>query len=412
MAVWASELIIRAASYLGGLPMRFGVVGCLIAFLVFREPLQLVRPFEVQPWPIPYDQVMSEPWLHSHFNISLDIALLGVLAAALVHRLARDLGAARSQFRAIATGELPRSTMIAGREESGRLLERLAHLSSQLSKRPFLEQLSVDIRGRADQLRIATRELSETNRQRVDAERFAAIAGIVATASHELRNPVAQIAGNLPLIHAYVESTSRNLRAPGRLGRDGAHRLARTAQQLSASGRDVEESARRASLVLGDLNTISATPLRGLEEVELRTVVERTIRLTPRDSRIQMQCELEAVPALTARAGEIEQVVANLIENALDAVVPGGTVTVRLQPSGKDILLEIEDDGCGMTQEVLAHATEPFFTTKPPGKGSGLGLAIASSIIRAHEGTLSLQTREGAGTRVEVRLPLPERARE
>jgi signal transduction histidine kinase len=301
--------------------------------------------------------------------------------------------------------------VVPGREESSRLLDRLAHFSAQLSRRPFLEQLSAELRAHAGQLKMATRRLNDTNSERVQAERFAAIAGIVATASHELRNPVAQIAGKLPLIRSYVEATARNLRNPEELEGAGAHFLAKTAQQLSAAGRDVEESARRASFVLGDLNTISATPLRSLEEVDLRAVIERSIRLTPTKSSIQMQCDLEAAPALTARAGEMEQVVANLIENAVDAVSPGGTVTVRLRRTGDDVLLEVEDDGHGMTQEVLAHATEPFFTTKPPGKGSGLGLAIASSIIRAHAGTLSLQSAEGAGTRVEVRFPLPEHVR-
>jgi signal transduction histidine kinase len=399
VAAFASELIIRCATRLGGLVIRFAAFGLLIAAVVGGEPMELVWPIKIRPNVVPGEGVLF-------FNLQL--AIIVVVAAALVRRFARDLRTARGDFQAIASGELPRSTVVVGREESSRLLERLAHFSAQLSKRPFLEQLNAELRARADQLRVATRQLNDTNTQRVEAERFAAIAGIVATASHELRNPIAQIAGNLPLIRSYVEATGRNLRNPEELGGDSARILAKMAQQLSASGNDVEESARRASLVLADLNAVSATPIRALEASDLRGVIERSVRLTPRSPDVRVQCDLEPVPALTARAGELEQVLANLLENAMAAVAPAGTVLVRLRATGSAVLLEVEDDGPGMAPDVLARATEPFFTTKLPSEGSGLGLAIVSSIVDSHDGTLRIVSGAGAGTRVAVTLPFKE----
>jgi signal transduction histidine kinase len=400
VAAGMAELIMRVASYLGGLSTRLSVLGCVVVLLAGAHL------FGAAVWPIVI--IPSAISGNGRFEISFNLALIVVVTAALIHRLSRDLSSARAQFRAIAAGELPRSVVVAGREESSRLLERLAHFSSQLSKRPFLEQLSADIRARADQLRVAARQLNDTNAQRMEAERFAAIAGIVATASHELRNPVAQIAGNLPLIRSYVEATARNLRSPRELGGDGAHLLAKTAQQLNASGRDVEASARGASLVLADLNAISATSLRALEEIDLGEVIQRSVRLTPRHPGIRVHCDLEPVPPFTARAGELEQVVVNLIGNAIAAVAPEGTVLVRLRAMGQSVLLEVEDDGPGMEPDVLAHATEPFFTTKPRGQGSGLGLAIVSSIVASHAGALRIVSTPGSGTRVAVTLPLRE----
>jgi signal transduction histidine kinase len=213
------------------------------------------------------------------------------------------------------------------------------------------------------------------------------------------------------LIRSYVEGTAQRLRKPDGLGGDAALLLAKAAQRLSASGRDVEESARRASLVLADLNAISATPLRALEGVDLFRVIERSVRLTPRSADVHVQCDLEPVPAFTARAGELEQVVVNLIQNAFDAVAPAGVVLVTLRVTGKSVLLEVEDDGPGMTPDVLAHATEPFFTTKPRGEGNGLGLAIVSSIVASHEGDLRIVSAPGSGTRVAVTLPLDESTR-
>jgi signal transduction histidine kinase len=398
-AALISELAIRVTSRFGNLTTRFFVFGCVVAVLVGDKLI----------WPIEFH--LSAVRGQSQFDVSLDLAVIAILAAALGRRLARDLATARSRFQAIASGGLLEFVAMPGREESGRLLQRISHFSTQLGKRPFLEKLNAETRARGDQLQAATGRLTETNNQRLHAERFSAIAGIVATVGHELRNPVAQIAGNLPLIASYVEVTVRCARGTpaGAISAPGL--LARTAQRLSASGRDVEESARRAELILGDLNAVSATPLRALEEVDLRAVIERSVRLTPCAPDVRLQCVLESVPKLTARAGELEQVIVNLIENAMDAVTPAGRIFVRLRRAGVTVSLEVEDDGPGMTEEVLNRATEPFFTTKPAGKGTGLGLAIAASIVRAHHGTLELKSQKGAGTRVDVRFPLPEQLR-
>jgi signal transduction histidine kinase len=399
-AALISELVIRVTSRFANLTTRFLIFGCVVALLV---------PGDKLIWPITF-QLSAVPD-QSKFMVSLDLAVIALVVAALGLRLARDLGTAREQFRAIGSGVLSQFVVMPGREESSRLLERISYFSSQLGRRPFLERLSSETRARADQLQAATGRLTETNDQRLHAERFSAIAGIVATVGHELRNPVAQISGNLPLISSYVEVTARCARnmAAGATSAPGL--LARTAQRLSASGRDVEESARRAALILGDLNAVSATPLRALEQVDLRAVIERSVRLTPCAPDVRLQCVLESVPKLTARAGELEQVIVNLIENAVDAVTPAGMIFVRLRQTGDEVSLAVEDDGPGMTEEVLNRATEPFFTTKPAGKGTGLGLAIAASIVRAHHGTLELKSQEGAGTRVDVRFPLPEQPR-
>jgi signal transduction histidine kinase len=401
VAGWLSELIIRAASRFGSLTARFCIFGCVVAALVADGREGIVWPITIVPNVVPGE---------ARWGVSGELGLIVVATAALIRRLARDLQSARTQFRGIAGGEILRAPVVRGNEESNRLLKRIDQFADQLSKREFLEKVNSETRARSEQLGAAVRTLTETNNQRLHTERFSAIAGIVATVSHELRNPVGQIAGNLPLIRSYVEVTARGVRElpAGEAAAPGL--LRKTAQRLSDSGRDVEESARRAALILGDLNAVSATPLRALEEVDLPAVIERSVRLTLRAPEVHLECVLEPVPKLTARAGEIEQVVANLIENAVDAVTPAGTISVRLRRAGAAVLLVVEDDGPGMTAEVLSHATEPFFTTKPKGRGTGLGLAIAVAIVRAHEGTLELLSHEGGGTRVDVRLPLREQA--
>jgi signal transduction histidine kinase len=88
------------------------------------------------------------------------------------------------------------------------------------------------------------------------------------------------------------------------------------------------------------------------------------------------------------------------------AVGERGVITVRVAQDARQIALTVGDDGVGMSDDVKLRALEPFFTTRPPGEGSGLGLAIAAQIIRAHKGTLELDSATGQGTRVRIRLPV------
>jgi signal transduction histidine kinase len=101
-----------------------------------------------------------------------------------------------------------------------------------------------------------------------------------------------------------------------------------------------------------------------------------------------------------------EQVLVNVLLNACDACQAGGRVSLAVHADGQRVAFVVSDDGVGISQEVAAKATEPFFTTKAEGKGSGLGLAIANEIVKHHRGTLNLSPITGSGTRVCVELPI------
>jgi signal transduction histidine kinase len=117
------------------------------------------------------------------------------------------------------------------------------------------------------------------------------------------------------------------------------------------------------------------------------------------------------LPAVPAFAGELNQVWTNLLDNALDAVAPGGRVTVRTRRIDHQAEVEIGDDGPGIPAELLGRIWEPFFTTKPMGEGSGLGLDIARRIVVGrHGGEMRLESRPG-DTRFLVSLPIGDAAR-
>jgi hypothetical protein len=250
IAVCGSDLLMNGADRLGGLKTRLLTFGCVIVALTVGEPTELIQavvwPLTIRPSAIPGE---------AKFSVSFTLPMIVVAMVALTRRLSRDLGSARTRFRAIAAGQLPSPDATASREESGRLLERIAHLSTQLTKRQFLEQLNTELRARAEQIGANTRQLNETNTLRLEAERFAAISDIAATVTHKLREPISQITGTLPLIRSHVGVAARCLRDSRHDKAVAAHLLTRTAYQLSTSGRDVESSARRAALVVGEINS-------------------------------------------------------------------------------------------------------------------------------------------------------------
>jgi len=98
--------------------------------------------------------------------------------------------------------------------------------------------------------------------------------------------------------------------------------------------------------------------------------------------------------------------VMNLSVNAVDAMPEGGTLVFRTRNLGLDrVEVTVEDDGCGMSEDVLSRAMDPFFTTKATGKGTGLGLALVFATVKAHGGNLDIQSGPGRGTRVTMTFP-------
>ncbi|MBI3207410.1 MAG: PAS domain S-box protein [Candidatus Solibacter usitatus] len=115
--------------------------------------------------------------------------------------------------------------------------------------------------------------------------------------------------------------------------------------------------------------------------------------------------------SVRADRNQLETVLLILLSNALDAVEPGGEIRVRCgrTPSGNAVM-EVIDNGAGITAANMAHVFEPFFTTKEPGKGTGLGLAIARNVIAEHGGIIDIGSEPGSGVTVRVELPLAEPA--
>jgi two-component system NtrC family sensor kinase len=114
---------------------------------------------------------------------------------------------------------------------------------------------------------------------------------------------------------------------------------------------------------------------------------------------------------VACQPAKINQVVMNLLSNAIDASHESGRVVVRTASVDGCARIEVEDEGTGIPQEVRERIFDPFFTTKPVGEGTGLGLSISYGIVNDHGGTIELDSTPGKGTKFTVILPVREKAR-
>jgi signal transduction histidine kinase len=124
-----------------------------------------------------------------------------------------------------------------------------------------------------------------------------------------------------------------------------------------------------------------------------------------RDRRVTLREEhAPDLPRVHGVAVELNQVWLNLIDNAIDAAGPGGTVTLRTRAHAQEVLIEVEDDGAGIAPDLVWRVFEPFFTTKPVGEGTGLGLDLVRRVVMGHGGDVTVQSAPGR-TVFQVRLP-------
>jgi signal transduction histidine kinase len=176
---------------------------------------------------------------------------------------------------------------------------------------------------------------------------------------------------------------------------------------------EIGEGSARISEIVGALKGYSYLGQAPVQAVDVHEGLDSTLVIM----RNKLKTGIDVVrdyaadlPAVAAHGSELNQVWTNLVDNAADAIYasdhPLGTVTLRTRLDGDEVVVEIEDDGPGIPEDVQPHLFDPFFTTKEPGKGTGLGLSTTYSIItEKHHGTIAVRSRPGR-TVFTVRLPL------
>lgn len=242
----------------------------------------------------------------------------------------------------------------------------------------------------AESLERANRELRESGEQLRRAERLSALGEVAAGLAHEIRNPLAGMKGALEIVSSRAA-----------VGTPEAEFCAIATRELH----------RLEGLVQEFLDYARPRPPR-LRPADLPEVIRRVVSLLgPQADGAGVALAVEGEDAsqgLRIDPEQIEQVLVNIVLNAVQASPRGGRVTLRHRRQGGRYLIEVADQGPGIPPDARARIFEPFFTTKD--RGTGLGLAISQRIIAAHQGEIRIPSREGGGTTVEILLPLPSTA--
>ena len=233
----------------------------------------------------------------------------------------------------------------------------------------------------------AEKEKAELERQLQKTHRIESLGTLAGGIAHEMNNVLGAILGLADTNLASHPEGSRT------------HRAFETIVKAASRGGQVVRK-------MLDISRQSPAELRELDINALVLEVEQLLERTTFAS-IQLSLDLaEALPHIQGDPSAITHAFMNLCLNAIDAMGGKGTLAIRTHLGlGGSIELDVEDSGCGMTQEVLDKAFDPFFTTKPEGKGTGLGLTLVQATVKSHGGTVRIKSEVGRGTTVTLAFP-------
>ena len=244
-----------------------------------------------------------------------------------------------------------------------------------------------------DAFNAMTEQLEENRKKLIQTERIAAWQEIARHLAHEIKNPLTPIRTSITNLRLAME------RAPEKFPEIFRESSESVIEEVEALRRLADEFARFARL-----------PEPQRETQSLNDTVQRIITLYKNSlpENIRMNWNAGEVPLFSFDPGQISQVVQNLLQNSIEALVEGGSIQVTTSTSNHNekqwASIVISDDGPGMTEQIRQHVFTPYFTTKQ--KGTGLGLAIAFRIVTEHGGNILVESEPGKGTRFEVLLPL------
>lgn len=258
------------------------------------------------------------------------------------------------------------------------------------------KQTEQSLRETAHQLESTLAELRDTQKQIVQQERLRALAQMASGVAHDFNNVLAKILGFNELLLTWPENLN------------DTERVKKYLQMTNAAAQEAVNIVNRLREFYRHREETEI-----YQPVDLNEVVRRAIELTQpkwkdlvmaRGVTVRIQTNLQQGAASSGSPADLGEVVMNLILNSVDAMPDGGTIAVTTRVENDAVILEVRDTGKGMNEEVRQRCFEPMFTTKGE-RGTGLGLAIVYGILQRHRGSIQIDSDEGKGTCVTVRLP-------
>lgn len=262
------------------------------------------------------------------------------------------------------------------------------------SIRRFQSELENRVRQRTASLAQANLELEAARLHFIEADKMESIGRLAAGVAHEVKNPLMTIT----MVVDYLSEVVPPAEIHG--------------QTMIES---LREAVERANRVVSEMLEFARPSALSLQPDQFQVAAERALGFVKHEMTRKhlglVRDFYPHAPHLLLDRNKMEQVLVNVLLNAIQAAPDGGTLTLRTRLQAPDFIAEIDDTGAGISAEHQTKLFEPFFTTKPIGQGTGLGLSVARQIILLHGGTLHLSNRPEGGARVTIQIPIKQKTK-
>lgn len=261
------------------------------------------------------------------------------------------------------------------------------------------------------------------------SDKMASIGQLAAGVAHEINNPTGFVSSNLNTLSAYIKDYNimidryqalvTQLENSGR-STDYEHLLQKIKEQeanmdlaflrddISQLIHESLEGTERIKKIVQDLKDFAHPGEDKPRFTDINRCIESTLNIVWNEIKYKAQVKKEYcdLPEILCYPQQLNQVFANILVNAAQAIKEHGEISIRTSLSGENIVVKIGDTGCGIAQENIGRIFDPFYTTKDVGKGTGLGLNVAYNIVKKHHGKITVESEKGCGTTFTILVPV------
>ena len=356
---------------------------------------------------------------------NVNVAFLGVISMVILFLivtifistslLLRPINELIDGLRAFEKTDSPVQLAVKNKTEIGLLTETFNHMSYKVF------QARNDLKSKIKELETVNNDLKIAQSKLVQSAKMTSLGQLVAGVAHELNNPIAFIYSNTSHLKDYSEKLFKIIeeieKHPGqseKIKQDNEFDYIK--KDLPLLIKSCQDGAQRTRDIVIGLRNFSRLEESLLKEIDIRESIDTTLELLNGEikNRIKIHRQYENIPPMLCYASQINQVLMNLLSNAVHAISGNGQIWISVALSKlanqavDQVLISIQDTGSGMSPEIMDKIFEPFFTTKDVGQGTGLGLSISYGIIQNHAGDIQVKSEKGVGTEFIITVPLQQ----
>lgn len=308
--------------------------------------------------------------------------------------------------------------------------EELATINDQLKEKQSLIEVLLnekeiknkELSNTNTELETTLLSLQEAQSQLIHSEKMSSLGVLTAGIAHELNNPINFISSGIMglkkcignISNAYkqvydiiISSSNKTLIDAFNITIE-KNKVEHNFSGINTLSSNISDGVYRATDIIKSLRSFVHTNNDLISETDITKIISDVLKMLFHEykNRIEITHEYESSIIINCRPGKINQLIMNLLSNAIQAIEDKGEIKIKITKSLKNIKLVISDSGIGMSDETARKIFDPFFTTKPLGKGTGLGLSISYNIIQEHKGNIKVNSKINKGSEFILTLPI------